>query len=107
MNKKGEWSLAPAYDITFSYRKSSMWVRGHQMLINGKEDGITEEDIYQVAEKAGIKKVSATKCISQVLSAIARWDEFAEEAGLSPQNADRIKKELKIEREDYESSKSI
>lgn len=97
MNKKGEWSLSPAYDITFSYRKSSVWVRGHQMLINGKEDGITKEDFYKVAEKVGIKKASATKCINQVLSAVGRWSEFAKEAGLSSTNADRIKKQLKTE----------
>lgn len=95
MNKKGEWSLSPAYDITFSYRKSSVWVRGHQMLINGKEDGITIEDIYKVAEKAGIKKASATKCINRVLDAVGKWDTFAKEAGLSSKNADRIKKQLK------------
>ena len=95
MNKKGEWSLSPAYDITFSYRKSSLWVRGHQMLINGKEEKITKEDFYKVAEKAGIKKASATKCINQVLSAIERWSEFAKESGLSSTNIDRIKKQLK------------
>ncbi len=94
MNKKGEWSLSPAYDITFAYRKNSLWVRGHQMLINGKENGIVKEDFYKVAEKAGIKKKAATKCIDQVVSAIYRWDEFAKEAGLSPKNADRIKKQL-------------
>lgn len=97
MNKKGEWSLSPAYDITFSYRKNSLWVRGHQMLINGKEDGITKEDFYAVAENAGIKKASATKCIKQVLSAIEKWEDFAKEAGLSLTNTERIKKQLKTE----------
>ena len=97
MNKKGEWSLSPAYDVTFSYKKDSLWVRSHQMLINGKVDGITMEDFYKVAEKVGIKKVSATKCIHQVLDAVGRWSEFAEEAGLSQTNADRIKKQLKTE----------
>lgn len=97
MNKKGEWSLSPAYDVTFSYKKSSLWVRSHQMLINGKVDGITMEDFYKVAEKVGIKKASATKCIHQVLDAVGRWSEFAKEAGLSQTNADRIKKQLKTE----------
>lgn len=97
MNKKGEWSLSPAYDVTFSYKKDSLWVRSHQMLINGKVDGITKEDFYKVAERAGIKKSSATKCINQVLEAVGRWDEFAKEAGLSSTNADRIKKQLKRE----------
>ncbi len=97
MNKKGEWSLSPAYDVTFSYKKDSLWVRSHQMLINGKVDGITKEDFYKVAEKVGIKKASATKCIHQVLDAVRRWSEFAKEAGLSQTNADRIKKQLKTE----------
>ena len=26
MDKKGIWRLAPAYDVTFSYRKNSTWV---------------------------------------------------------------------------------
>lgn len=97
MNKKGEWSLSPAYDVTFSYKKDSLWVRSHQMLINGKVDGITMEDFYKVAEKVGIKKASATKCIHQVLDVVGRWNEFAKEAGLSQTNADRIKKQLKTE----------
>lgn len=94
MNKKGEWSLSPAYDVTFSYKKDSLWVKSHQMLINGKADGITMEDFYKVAEKAGIKKSSATKCIQQVSDAVGRWNEFAKEAGLSQSNADKISKLL-------------
>lgn len=49
MNKQGEWSLAPAYDMTFSYRKGSPWVSAHQMLINGKADNITLNDLLAVA----------------------------------------------------------
>ena len=67
------------------------------MLINGKEEGITKEDFYTVAEKAGIKKASATKCIKQVLAAIKNWDQYAKEAGISPTNSARIKRQLKTE----------
>lgn len=54
MDKKGVWSLAPAYDITFSYKRNSIWVNAHQMLINGKADDIEKADLLKVAEKAGI-----------------------------------------------------
>lgn len=64
------------------------------MLINGKESEITKEDFYKVAEKAGIKKASATKCINQVLSAIRQWEKFAKEAGLSLKNTERIKAQI-------------
>ena len=90
MDKKGVWRLSPAYDITFSYSKNSTWVNAHQMLINGKADGITKEDFIKVAEKAGIRKGDAEKCIGQVKEAVGNWESFAEEAGLSKTNANRI-----------------
>ncbi|MBO5333000.1 MAG: type II toxin-antitoxin system HipA family toxin [Clostridia bacterium] len=91
MDKKGVWSLSPAYDITFSYRKDSIWVSAHQMLINGKSDNITKEDMLKVAEKAGIKKSDAVKSIEQIINSVSRWEDFAEKSGMSENNIKRIK----------------
>ena len=96
MNKKGTWQLSPAYDMTFSYSKSSIWVNAHQMLINGKADEITEDDIIKAAQKAGIKSSEAEKYISDVKKAISKWYSFAEEAGLSLENTERIEKFFSI-----------
>lgn len=92
MNKRGEWSLTPAYDVTFSYRKDSIWVSAHQMLINGKSDDITKEDLLKVAETVGIKKSDAIKSIERVLSAVTKWELFAIKADLSENNFRKIKK---------------
>lgn len=91
MDKKGVWSLSPAYDITFSYRKDSIWVSAHQMLINGKSDNIEKEDLLKVAEKANIKKSDAVKIIEQVINSVSRWEDFAEKSGMSENNIKRIK----------------
>ena len=91
MNKRGEWSLSPAYDVTFSYRKDSIWVNSHQMLINGKADGITKKDFITVAEKIGIKKSDAETSIEQVKNAVTQWELFANEAELSKSNTEQIK----------------
>lgn len=96
MDKKGVWSLSPAYDITFSYRKDSIWVSAHQMLINGKSDNITKEDMLKVAEKAGIKKSDAVKSIEQVINSVSKWEAFAEKTGMSEYNIKRIKDFLNV-----------
>ena len=96
MDKKGVWSLSPAYDITFSYRKDSIWVSAHQMLINGKSDNITKEDILKVADKAGIKKSDAMKSIEQVINSVSKWEHFAEKSGMSEYNIKRIKDFLNV-----------
>lgn len=33
MDGQGNWSLAPAYDMTFSYNPNSIWTSAHQMTI--------------------------------------------------------------------------
>ena len=91
MDKKGVWRLSPAYDMTFSYRENSIWVNAHQMLINGKADHITKNDLLKVAEKAGVKVSEAEKTIQQVKDAVLKWDDFAKEAGVSKVNAQQIK----------------
>lgn len=92
MDKKGVWALSPAYDVTFAYKRNSIWVNAHQMLINGKSENITKEDFLVVAERVGVKKADAVKCIEQVTTTVAKWSEFAEEAKLSEKNKIRIQK---------------
>ena len=95
MNRSGEWSLSPAYDMTFSYKKDSIWVSAHQMLINGKAEDITVSDFLSVADRVGIRKGDAETCIEQVRSAVSRWPECAEEADLLKKQAETIHRLLK------------
>ena len=96
MDKKGTWSLAPAYDMTFSFRKDSIWVSAHQMLINGKSDNITEDDMLKVAGKVGIKKSDAVKLMDQVKNSVSKWEDFAVKAGISEHNTKKIKDYLHV-----------
>jgi hypothetical protein len=36
MDPQGDWHLAPAYDVTYAYHPESLWLRQHQMSVNGK-----------------------------------------------------------------------
>jgi serine/threonine-protein kinase HipA len=44
MDKSGQWSLAPAFDVTYSVQPSGKWTLTHQMTLNDKQDGFTLED---------------------------------------------------------------
>ena len=43
--ESGGWSLAPAYDVTYSYQPQGRWTSSHQMSLAGKRDGFTREDL--------------------------------------------------------------
>ncbi len=50
------------------------------MTINGKQKDITIEDLFIVAKNMEIKK--GNKIIEQVRDSVARWDNFAIQAGV-------------------------
>lgn len=92
MNQQGEWSLAPAFDVTYSYNPSGSWTATHQMTLNGKRDGFTRVDFGAGAKAALMKRGRAGTIIEDVLAAVARWPEFAAEAQLTDEWRHKIQK---------------
>jgi serine/threonine-protein kinase HipA len=90
MNKQGEWSLAPAFDVTYSYNPSGSWTATHQMTLNGKRDGFTLEDFQDCAKAAVMKRGRAATIVEEVQAAVKRWPEFAAEARLADEWSDKI-----------------
>lgn len=91
MNKKGEWSLSPAYDLTYSYNPEGPWTRHHQMTINNKVDNITKEDILLVAKKFGIKNKTASDIIMKVEKAFKNFEQYAKEENIPTKLIEKIK----------------
>lgn len=97
MNKQGEWSLAPAFDVTYRYNPSGSWTAMHQMTINGKRDGFARADFERCAKTAVMKRGRAGAILDEVVAAVRRWPEFAAEAKLSDEWRDRIQKTHRLE----------
>ena len=92
MDKEGHWSLAPAFDMTYSYNPSGAWTASHQMTLNGKRDGFTLSDFRAAAKNANMKRGRAEAIVKEVVSVVKRWPEFAAAAKLSDRLRDKIQK---------------
>lgn len=92
MDKRGVWSLAPAFDVTYSYNPSGLWTATHQMTLNGKRDGFTRADFEACGKAALMKRGRAAALVDEVVSAVRRWPEFATEARLSDEWRDTIQR---------------
>ncbi|MDF7824064.1 type II toxin-antitoxin system HipA family toxin [Pontiellaceae bacterium B12227] len=91
MDKLGRWSLAPAYDITYSYNPDGLWTHQHQMRINGKRDGFERADFHAVAKRFRIATPNAVDSIlEETDSALEVWPELAAEAGVPEKMAAQI-----------------
>jgi serine/threonine-protein kinase HipA len=88
----GQWGLAPAFDVTYSYNPVGEWTQRHQMSVNAKFDGITRGDLLIMAERFVVP--GATEVIDDVLSAVGRFEEFADSAGVGGQRVERVRRDL-------------
>lgn len=89
MDPQGDWHLSPAYDITFAYDPDNIWLKQHQMSINGKRLDITRADLLAVAKEMNIKKAEAI--IDEVKAGVRKWKTFAKKAGVDPKQVEAIK----------------
>ncbi|TYT25563.1 type II toxin-antitoxin system HipA family toxin [Luteimonas viscosa] len=90
MDMAGRWSLAPAFDVSYSYNPDGAWTATHQMTLNGKRNGFTREDFKACAAVAGLKRGRDGKLLEEVLATVAQWPGFAREAGVDERQATQI-----------------
>lgn len=77
MDKRGKWSLSPAYDITFAYDLSNQYLKSHQMSINKKITNIYQEDLIQCGKAMDIKVSKCRKIIDEVYEAVKDYETLA------------------------------
>ncbi len=84
MGRDGAWRLAPAYDLTWSYRPGNRWLEAHQMTVNGKRDDFTADDLLAVARLAGLKRGRGDTILREVVDVVGEWPRVADEVGVDP-----------------------
>lgn len=97
MDKRGQWSLSPAYDVTYAYQPDGMWTSRHQMTLNGKRDGFDLDDIKACARVASLKRGRAQTLLAQVREVVQRWQDYAGEAGVPVQQREAVQQALRLD----------
>ncbi len=92
MDRSGNWSLSPAFDMTYSYNPQGDWTSRHQMSLNGKRDDFTIEDFKACARNVSMQRGRAEEIVRQVQEAVLQWNHFADESNVPSEVADGIGK---------------
>jgi serine/threonine-protein kinase HipA len=88
MDRSGTWSLAPAYDVTWSYNPRGEWTDRHRMSVAGKRDDFTLDDLLAAASAADISATRARRTVERVRSQVATLPEIANDVGVESALAD-------------------
>lgn len=98
MLKKDKWSLAPAYDLAYSYKPGSKWVNSHWMSLNGKRDKFTRSDFYSLEKLSPIfSKKKIDDIIDATIEHISTWRQLAKEWDVPKTLIDEIQENLRLD----------
>ncbi len=84
MDRRGTWTLAPAFDVTCAHNADGRWTNQHQMTVNMKADGFQREDLFALGVAADMTSTEVDQVINEVEAAGRQWSEFAEQAEVFP-----------------------
>jgi serine/threonine-protein kinase HipA len=90
MDDAGEWTLSPAYDLTFNAGSGGE----HSMLVAGEGRAPTRAHLIKAGEAMGVERHRMRDIIDEVRAAIAAWDSIADEAGVTTARRDEIARAL-------------
>ncbi len=96
--RKDKWSLAPAYDLAYSYKPGSKWVNSHWMSLNGKRDNFTRSDFYSLEKLSPIfNKKKIDDIIDTTIEHVSTWRQLAEEWDVPTTLIDEIQENLRLD----------
>lgn len=99
MDQTGNWTVSPAYDLTFSSGPSGE----HSTLVMGEGRNPTQEHLLKLAAIGDIKESKALEIIHQVLEATQNWGKFASAADVSALQTQHIEKAFSKIHQNFES----
>ncbi|MBB4404280.1 MULTISPECIES: type II toxin-antitoxin system HipA family toxin [Rhizobium/Agrobacterium group] len=97
MNRKGEWRLSPAFDVSYAYNPDGSWTHQHQMSLNGKRDHFELSDLIQFGVFCDLKPKKAEEIIREMHTEVENWPAFAEQAGVTEKTAQIIHRAMRRE----------
>ena len=94
MDKKGRWSISPAYDVTYAY--GAGYTKEHQLSLKGKTIEFTREDLLIVAEEHSISSIWARECIEEIFDKVSTFSRRAKDIGMNNDLAERVAKSHRL-----------
>jgi serine/threonine-protein kinase HipA len=94
LKQGGSWELTPAYDITHAHNPENQWTKQHLMSVNGKFSEISRSDFMVIADLFLIQDANAI--IDDVMNAIERWSNFADQANLPLEEQKRVQADFRF-----------
>lgn len=92
-----KWTLAPAYDLAYSYKPGSAWVNSHWMSLNGKRDHFTRQDFYTLEKLSPLfSRSKINTVIDETIEHVSNWTSMAQDLGVPKSLITEVSSNLRL-----------
>jgi serine/threonine-protein kinase HipA len=96
MNRAGIWSLAPAFDLTYSYDPFGRWTKNHQCSLSGKRNDFEISDLLKFGSFCNLSETESRGIINQIRDAFEQFSKYANEFGFTGEFRKKIEANLRL-----------
>jgi len=76
--KGGNWKLAPAYDLAYSFKPGNKWINSHWMSMNGKRDDFTRGDFHAMEKLSPLfTRAKIDRMLDEIIAQVSQWRRLA------------------------------
>jgi serine/threonine-protein kinase HipA len=79
MDRMGNWRLAPAFDITYSYDPMGRWTKNHQSWLNQKNNDFQMKDLLEFGHYCELNDKTCRNIIHQIRDSLSDFPHLARE----------------------------
>ena len=90
MNDEGEWSLGPAYDLTYSEGMNGH----HTTSVRGETSNPNWEAMHELCDEASVDEKTLRTIAEQVEDSVATFGKLAKVTGVSPTGIRRVERRM-------------
>lgn len=97
MNRRGEWRLSPAFDVSYAYNLGGNWTHQHQMSLNGKRDHFEMDDLVAFGAFCSMTPKTARAIVADIHQRVGDWMRYADQAGVPESAAAKLQRGMRRE----------
>ena len=95
--KDGNWELAPAYDLAYSYKPGNRWINRHWMTMNSKRDDFVREDFHAMEKLSPLfTRAKIDQIIDETIAHVSQWRRLAIEQEVPAVLVETVESNLRL-----------
>ncbi|NKQ40838.1 MAG: type II toxin-antitoxin system HipA family toxin [Sulfurovum sp.] len=97
MDKRGEWRLSPAFDLTYAFDPTGNWTKVHQLTLQGKQTDFSLDDLLSFGKYCNLSAKASKEIVQTTVAHFRSFDILAKDLEVSDTLRETVLEYLRVD----------